>query len=305
MFDFIKAIVPNSAFEALYNCHGSDLVAVHTEGVLKYETKKYLNFTFRRYPSNRVIMYGSIHYFSNDGFHNHDLFDVKRCEKAFGQLVSKLGISLSDVEILRLEYGINITTNWNPDLFLDGLKLHKRERFKNAYISPRFLMPKGNFRLVGHSEYEVKAYNKSAQFNLKHNVLRIEIKAKNKRYLKSVTKQNIRTLDDLFNGVVIKLLANDILQKIKDMIVVDLSVNRSRLTDKQEAERDSYLSMDYWQDKLSKHRNTYLKSKKRLVKFNESLGSNIQDLVYRDAKKALIDMGCIKKGVHFHSLSIV
>lgn len=195
------------------NCrvHGKSLQNImHCD---KLQFKDYLNRSEGKYKGLIVTVYkdamtcylrGSIHLFNNDGRHNADLFTYQDFIDSLNKLEEEFGISSSDLQIIRLEIGVNI-----PLPYPEWQCINTISEIQN-------MMPtkKRNGLLVEYSQYVIKVYSKSKQYKeFKHqNILRIEIAYLKKQKLTQDIGR-LSTLDELLDHSVWKEIA-DVLKKL-------------------------------------------------------------------------------------------
>ena len=100
---------------------------------------------------------GSLHKYKNKGLHNHDDFTWRDVTETVQRLSDRLMVDLKNMELIQLEWGMNVPMGFNPNKLLLGLVRHNGKPFKNMYVFP------GNHFVANHNAYDVKIYNKSAQ----------------------------------------------------------------------------------------------------------------------------------------------
>lgn len=190
------------------NCrvHGESLQNIlHSD---KLQFKEYPNRCEAKYKGLIISIYkdvmtcylrGSIHLFKNDGKHNGDLFTYQDFIHSLIKLEYELGINSSDLQIIRLEIGVNVPLSYPTWQCINTI----------SEIQNTLPTKKRNSLIVEYAQYIIKVYSKSKQYKefKDLNILRIEI-----AYLK---KQNLTqdigklsTIDELLNHAIWKKIAD-------------------------------------------------------------------------------------------------
>ncbi len=132
-------------------------------------TAKYREMIFTIVPTKNGIIVkvsGSPHKFANNGLHNYDQFTFSR----FIQVVEELKLLISPGDkIGHLEFGINIHTPFDPEIFIHELLFHKGSKFFEKRVSGTLCAE------VNHSQYKIKIYDKGHQYGQGY-ILRFELK---------------------------------------------------------------------------------------------------------------------------------
>lgn len=181
--DFIKAEITGLSKEMF---HRNPRIGIpktqFVEDVLHYTLYKYKNLSIKIFEnSDRIIFAGSLHTFFNNGIHNYNDFDYSCFELALERLSEELGIEPKNLRILQLEWGFNITPPKPSNYILDRLVHHRSVPPTKGKDS----MEDGHYLQFVHSDYRLKVYDKAKHFDLKGELLRIEMKQTNwKKYRK-------------------------------------------------------------------------------------------------------------------------
>lgn len=179
-------------FVPIINKHGR---AVEYRRVAKYQN---LEFTFLP-DKNRMFLQGSFHMFFNSGRHNYNDFDLKAFLSVLRDLFNIFGILPSDVKLIQLEWGVNLSPALDINAIIDHCLFHKRKGFEVIKNSPE-----GRYSQVEHNEYFLKLYNKGLHFKLGIDLLRFE--RKQRKYCVYSRHNGIgRTLHDLIESNFIEL----------------------------------------------------------------------------------------------------
>ncbi|MFC3559531.1 hypothetical protein [Pedobacter jamesrossensis] len=193
--------------------------------------------TVKLYPSGKLWLTGSLHKLWHGN--NYSNFTYPELTDCIEYLQSQFSIIPKNWNILKMEYGVNITTSFEPDSFLNrliGIKYHPFNRMKPTQVV--------SGRDCYFTDWAAKIYNKGKQYNLSYPLLRIEKKVIKSRHLQKI---NINTLADL-NQSNLAELSNDLLKMLSLVLVNDKSVNLSQLTSRQRNAVANYRNPDYWQE---------------------------------------------------------
>lgn len=189
---------------------------VVNSGVIDLETSfNYITGEVKDYPKKGKLenldvtitemgasIYGSLHKFENISFglgnQNYNDFTFESLSYLIPHLIEKFSIE-NNTSLTNLEMGFNIRLINDPQLILDNnilmydLKNHNKDlKFQG----------KGDYKEFIKSDYSLKIYNKSKQYKLKDNTLRIELKIVKKRLLQKLGVYDLESLldkDIIFN----------------------------------------------------------------------------------------------------------
>lgn len=181
---------------------------------------KYHNLDVRITEKTASIS-GSLHKFFNsylsDGkdIHNYNSFDFNDLTNVIDELVNSLGFDIKKTKITNLEFGFNIPVDKDPKEILE-----KNVMFFNHKSHSRDLKfrGKGDLKDFQKTDYTLKVYNKSKQYNQNEYILRIEIKITMKRVLE---RFGIFNLDDLKDKEKLTLLFKFFLDKVNRLHIID------------------------------------------------------------------------------------
>lgn len=212
------------------------IVGTHEIAYIQLYDVKDCAISVKIFRSGRVWVQGSIHKFWDS--HNHSIFTIDETQKAFARLFEILGVNPANAKVLQLEYGVNINTEFNPNLFIDRLICFKSKPFEGM----------GNYEKIGkvcyQKEYDLKIYNKGKQYKLKSNVLRIEKKIKDSYYLKRL---GINSITDL-TAAKAEQMTIDLCECIDEVIFNDKSIDETKLTTRQKIALSKYRNTDFWNE---------------------------------------------------------
>lgn len=161
---------------------------------------------------------GSLHKFRNlvlfDEDQNYNDFSFCQVKEVIAYLTNKLKIENS-TSLTNLEFGINIDVSKNPQDIIDYNLLMYRNKHHNR--DDKF-SGKGDFKEFKTTDFSLKIYNKSKQYQLKEHKLRIELKITSKRYLQ---KLGVFKLEDLNDIEAIYRLYERLLKEFNELTIVD------------------------------------------------------------------------------------
>ncbi|MEY4861358.1 MAG: hypothetical protein RL059_1057 [Bacteroidota bacterium] len=185
---------------------------------------------------------GSIHKFSNGA--NFDNFYKCQLKKCIQEISFLIGVSPHLIEVHAIEFGVNIHTHVSPSLILDRLIFFKQVAFERQ---TKFKGGKRGFiQRCTRSNYELKAYNKSLDYNLNENILRFEIKVTKMQFFKNKIS-GIHCLNDLLDDKILHQLGS-LLQQIWNHVVLkeDVFNINPNLSVSQKVILSNTASDDYW-----------------------------------------------------------
>ena len=161
---------------------------------------------------------GSLHKLNNlllfEEDHNYNDFSLCQINDVISYLTKIFEIE-NATSLTNLEFGFNIDVSKNPQDIIDyNLLMYK---YKHHNRDDKF-GGKGDFKEFKTTDFNIKIYNKSKQYQLKENKLRIELKITSKRYLQNL---GIFKLEDLNEIEVIYSLYERLLKEFKELTIVD------------------------------------------------------------------------------------
>lgn len=189
----------------------------NTGEVYEKRTAKYKNLEIIIFKSNRIELRGSLHILSNNGKHNHNDFTHTDFKLAILELEQSLHIKPYNLRVINLEWGFNIKPQLNVNELIEGLIQHRGIN-KTVGLDNKH---EGHYTQFKHKDYILKMYNKSEQYHVDVNILRIEIKQIN---FHKFRREGIYTLED-FNICDKSIFLNELLKQWKKVIIYDLPLN--------------------------------------------------------------------------------
>lgn len=235
-----------------------------------------------------VIFTGSIHKLWNDlngieapnkknnntykGF-NGNRFNFENIVEVRTHLEKLFECKASQMIIQNIEFGINTIIDFKPHHYLKGLLYHKGILFE--------YQQRGNFAQVFHSNYNIKIYNKSFQYKMTNNVLRIELKIKKMIELKEI---ELKTFSDI-NRTTLLNAQNLILKRFDEVVYYDYTIDKKKLTNREKVAIKNYSNPRYWiEDLKPQHRD---REKKRLQKLTLNYSKNLHQIIKNELLKTV------------------
>jgi hypothetical protein len=162
---------------------------------------------------------GSIHKYYNlitgAGNQNYNDFSFTQWEFAINHLCENLQIIKEETKITNLEFGFNIEVTKSPKLIINNHVLmydFKDHNRKHSYRG------KGSYKEFEKTDYRIKVYDKSKQYSLLDNdILRIELKIVNSRYIQKLGVFNLNQL----GKNTFKTLFNCFLTHFNKLMIID------------------------------------------------------------------------------------
>ncbi len=202
MIDFVKALI-------LHAIHLRDnpflkftnKVDTSTGELSQWWVAEYHGLKFESHDSGLVLMTGSLHKYFNKGKHNWNQFTHNDLSNTLKEISILFDLDLVKCVLQNTEIGVNLVEPFDIQNILNGLMLHSTIEFDSGY--------QGCYRQCKHSEYYIKVYNKSKQYDIKMPIMRFELKFVKMRFVNS--SLNIYTLGCL--------LKEDWIEKAKELLL--------------------------------------------------------------------------------------
>ena len=167
---------------------------------------------------NTASILGSIHKYHNimmeKGNQNHDDFYYSQLETEIRGLIKKYSIE-NDTSITNLEFGFNLAVEKDPQIILDNNLLMNNFKAPNKNLK---FSGKGDYKEFQMTDYSLKIYNKSKQFKIESNILRVELKITKKRFLQLL---GVYELEDLLDKNILRLVYGRFMELFEGLIIVD------------------------------------------------------------------------------------
>ncbi|RZK26532.1 MAG: hypothetical protein EOO43_02530 [Flavobacterium sp.] len=271
MIDFVKFRVhDSSALEShvVYN-NVVDLhttVNIATGEEFKYPKRGlYENIELSIHEKSAYVK-GSVHKMVNriayDADQNYNSFSFKCASEGVQHLIDLLKIKHRGTTLTNLELGFNIPLSISPSQFLKYhvLMYDYTEPSKNLKHKGR-----GDYKEFQKTDYYIKIYSKSKQYNLNYNLLRVELKILSKRLLE---KLGVFSLEDLQDRKVIKNVFNLLWKELQNVMIVD-DYTTTLMSPEDRSCLSHYTNPNYWnllaRDASYKVRNTKKKELQKLL----------------------------------------
>jgi hypothetical protein len=189
------------------------------------------------------------------GLKNYKNYGIDEALFAVLQFTIEFQINRKDVEILKLELGINIVTaiSFSAKDFISFQLSYKgrRPNFKNFPGG-------GSMATYWFYQFNIKLYDKGVQFKKGHNLLRYEFEIKNKSYLH---RYGIFSLEDLFNYKKLERLNKVFINTIDHLIIYDTRIQPEQLSAAQKKLFLKFGNSTGWNTLMSENPSLYRKKK--------------------------------------------
>jgi hypothetical protein len=262
---------------------------------------KYFGMQMIKYPSERIMVKGSIHKFFNRTDFNGNDFDIKNLSVAIHDLETELGLQPEYCRLENIEIGVNIQLPFDPNKLLQNLLFHRSVEF-NKTISGSFYYQSAK------TEYIIKMYNKTVQYEkklkkiiqspnaknenekkeanllkstiekeLQPNTLRFEIKFLKMNMLNDL---EIIYLSDVLKPEMIVPLKNLLLREFQEVYFYDYTTNESKMKRHEIDRLKDYRNPNYWLH-LNKKDKYYHKKRfeNMTVKYSQNLKQKVAGIM--------------------------
>jgi hypothetical protein len=223
---------------------------------------------------------GSLHKYQNvkakKGNQNFDDFYFSQIEKQIRGLIKKYKIENS-TSITNLEFGFNLAVEKDPQIILDSNILMNNLKAPNKNLK---FSGKGDLKEFQMTDYSIKIYNKSKQFKLDTNILRVELKITQKRFLQ---KLGIFKLEDLLNKDAFFRLFEALRDKIEGLVLIDVFQDKIMLdTDKNKLNK--YSNPNFWINLKS------TKSQKEIFRLKKDFANLLKKYELLQTKNKILEL---------------
>lgn len=291
MIDYVKLQLVGVDIEYLKNLEVLEFKTVVSEktGVIAQKTVAEYHFCkVSIYASGKVLFTGSVHKLFNSlqgikapnyrescykGF-NGNLFTLKDFCFVRNHLSDLFNCSSDKMIIQNIEFGVNAHVNFNPNKFIKGLLYHQGKEFEYRFD--------GSFAQVIHQRFFMKIYNKSKQYGMSDNILRIEIKVKKACELKGlglsslgdISKESLKRANKLLIG------------RFNEIVYFDYTINKNALNGVQIKSLGNYSNPRFWIDQLKPNHRHRPKAKLRNIIKNYS--QNLHSYIEKEITKKCV-----------------
>ncbi|GAA4954797.1 hypothetical protein GCM10023314_30600 [Algibacter agarivorans] len=275
MLDFVKFRIEdkegfetfvqgNSSLEKSYKAYSNE------DGVFYPIIGKLHNMEYR-ITRTEAIVSGSIHKFYNSingfGCINYNDFSIKEFYLAIDYLCDTLLIDKTKTTITNLEFGFNIIINKPSSYFIEqSVQMYDFQPYDN-----RIKTKAGTtFKLFKKSDFSIKIYDKGYESKLEQkNLLRIELKIIQKRFLNKIGINSLDQLDELAVSALFKAFV----ERYNKMLIVDSISAWNALETHERAFYENYTNPSYWvMLRSTKTSQEIRKDKKRIMSFIKRIG---------------------------------
>jgi hypothetical protein len=263
VYDFLKIDCQSTYFRHWLNNERLDFplsVSERTGEILhRSREAEYKNLVFKITPSDKLktetneayhcTFKGSLHKYSNDGYHNANDFSITDFNKHVQELAPVFDISPKGSVIRQFEYGVNILlpATMTVNKFLRSVISTPTKRF--ATVNTEKLKVG---KMVSFSQFDIKLYDKGSQSGtIKNRLLRVELKIKDTRFLEQYGLKEPRrpiTLHQLTNTAFAAGLGEVLLKVFNDIIFIERGLNTAHLSPKEREQLTKYQNPLYWEE---------------------------------------------------------
>jgi len=288
MIDFTKILIPSRYGNSLL---ANDLLSFarnvneDTGEIAESEerTAEYKNMKFKIFPSGRIILQGSWHKYSNDG-RNHSDFNLSSFRAAVIQFCDKFTLDPTELKLLQFEAGVNFAPPERIETVLRSFVCSNNGSVPFSQMRSKVGSSLGIE--MYRTEYGIKVYDKSKQYNLPSELLRYEIKFTSSKIFRRAFK--VEFLSDLTLHCKWHLISSKIRYSLKDLILKEPSFEMSCLS---QSKRNFIIesSVDsYWKGLNRRQR---MRSKIRLQKYVEQFArSDLKESLHVRIKEKLFQL---------------
>lgn len=241
------------------------------------------------YDNGTVLFKGSLHKMYNSlkgikppnfnslsvykGFNGND-FTARNVNFVITYLEELFDTNRFNFTIKKIEIGLNIKIDFNPLLIIKNLLEVGGTAFEFKYNN--------NFAVCEKSDYFLKVYNKSSQYNLDESILRVELKTRKTRVFQ---KANINTLGDLTPDKLNEAI-NILLKHWYKVLIYDFSINNTLLTKREKsALNNKFQHIKYWQSLSANNKDKPRKAYQTIV---AKYSGNIKEQIAQKIKNTKI-----------------
>lgn len=234
---------------------------------------------------------GSIHKLTNllKGGQGQNYNDLNFCSalESIAHVSEVLGLD-KKTSLTNLEFGLNIGLSNDPQQFLDYNLLMYDNEGHNKDLKFR---GKGDYKEFHKTDYSLKIYNKSKQYGLKSNVLRVEVKIISKRKLQQL---GISSIEDLQRVDIMNRLYSFLWGEIQKLTIIDDYTDvKMPLEDLNNLH--TYTNPNYWKKLRRDRSNKVVNDRKRKFKaliVKHGLNATQNEILLRVSNKFIEMMEC-------------
>ncbi|MDM1513728.1 hypothetical protein ACPDHJ_02095 [Myroides sp. C8-3] len=249
MIDFIKIEIPNTKvyedqilksdyldFNQTVNINGGEINS--------YPIKSRFENLEVKITKTKVEISGSLHklynILNNRGEQNYDSFNHSQIREIVSFVMSIFYLDEFEHKITNLEFGFNIEITEAAEKIIDNRVLlfdYKEHSRRNEF------MGKGFLKEFTTTDYQVKVYDKSKQFDLENRcIMRIEVRLNRSRLL---NKYGVHSIRNILNIDVLKELYRFYMSNILKLNIIDYNAYTG-LNDKDKERLDKFTNPNTW-----------------------------------------------------------
>ncbi|QOW11376.1 hypothetical protein Q73A0000_13900 [Kaistella flava (ex Peng et al. 2021)] len=304
MIDFIKIKYTDTGYVLPISSIDFKSGFNHNTGELDETVKgNYFDFNIERWASGRTIITGSIHkYFNRNDFNGND-FTALNFQTSVINLKNEIHLVPDLCKLENVEIGVNIQTEFNPNLLLENLLFHRTKEFNKPIAGAYYMQSKKE-------NYIIKIYNKSAQNNrvlrrleselkgskitpteraqkhslaqlikdeLKPNTLRFEIK-----FLKMevLNQMGIITLADLCKPEFFQHFKEMLMMEFDEVYFYDYTTDNLKMRTPEQIKFKDYRNPNYWKSLDRKDKYYHKKRFADLtLKYSQNIKGKVSELI--------------------------
>jgi hypothetical protein len=285
LIDYTKILLLNINIQRLLNHPDLKFETLLSEKTGEISDKKVAEYHYCKIiiHKNNVMFSGSIHKMwnsLNETFapnhiqtkkykgYNGNQFDYNAIIKVRKHLERLFNCCPKQMLFQNIEFGVNTTLSFSPNLFLKGLLYHFNKLFEYRF--------NGNFAQVIHQRYLLKIYNKSYQYGITGNLLRVELKIIKTVELKKI---GVVTFADINKNTLDKA-KQLLLRRFDEVMYYDYTIRKNKLSNHNKIALMKYSNPRYWINYLKpKHRDRH---KKRLAEITDNYSDNLHRKIRQD-----------------------
>lgn len=283
MIDYVKLSFYSKALASKYRsefCHVLGVDHTTGEAVDNIYRGEVNGMRVTVYPSDRIVIDGSLHKFYEGGTNCSD-FNFTMCRKAITDLSELLSLNPMEVKVDNLEFGVNVELSYSPQVVLSSIVC--------LVNGKPFVPQQGGGLKCCLGEYRHKVYNKSSQYNLKEtHLLRYEIHVDKMRRILAV-----KTLHDLTKLEVWISLEHYLLKRFNQIIFAEM-YRAATLTasEAQYVKRfgDKLTNIRFWREITPRTRHYH---KLNLEALQRTSGSGLKESLSESIKAKLRQLMCV------------
>ena len=186
--------------------------------------------------------------YNGNDFNINDIIAVRK------HLELVLGCKSSQMLFQNIEFGVNNCIDFEPKLFLKGLLYHRNKLFDFSH--------NGNNAQAEHYNFYFKIYNKSFQYGMNENVLRVELKFTKMVEVKDL---NFKTFAEI-NQNVLDNAKDLLLKKFDELVYYDYTIDKVKLSNLKLQFIKNYSNPRYWiEDLKPQHRDRHRKRLHQII----------------------------------------